>query len=81
MHVRDGWYFEGKDDGVVRVAKISNGCLHEILLPKDDWESIKKEVQVAHPIGRGARMKAAPKVVAPKPTPISKPAPVVSSLK
>ena len=77
MHVRDGWHFEGKDEGVVRIAKVSNACVHEILLTKDDWESIKKEVQVAHPIGRGARMKAAPK---PKPTPVAS-KPVVSSLK
>ena len=77
MHVRDGWHFEGKEDGVVRIAKVSNACVHEILLTKNDWESIKKEVQTVLPIGRGARMKAAP-VVAPKTTPVK---PVVSSLK
>jgi hypothetical protein len=60
MHIRDGWYFEGREDGVVRIAKVSNSCTHEILLSKNDWESIKKEVQIAHPIGRGAKMKAAP---------------------
>ena len=68
MHVQDNWYFEARENGDVRIAKTGGVCVHELIVTKAVWESIKKEVE-AKPItkGRGAKMKAAPpKSIAPQ---------------